>query len=151
MQRYPLIVAAAAFSAAAGFYFVGSADHPAPPKAAAAAGPFAHPNAISGPIDVKVPDSLSASAQAGAALFNANCAACHGANAAGTLQGPPLVHVIYVPSHHGDRAFDLAVMNGVRAHHWRFGDMPPIAGVEPSDVEAIVAYVRELQRHNGVE
>ncbi|MGR3582900.1 MAG: c-type cytochrome, partial [Pseudooceanicola nanhaiensis] len=44
-----------------------------------------------------------------------------------------------------------AVQNGVRAHHWKFGDMPPQTGLTPSDVANIVAYVRELQRANGIE
>jgi len=37
---------------------------------------------------------------------------------------------------------------GVR--HWRFGDMPPVEGLSRRDVAAIVAYVRELQRANGI-
>jgi hypothetical protein len=44
----------------------------------------------------------------------------------------------------------LAVKNGVRAHHWRFGDMPPVEGVSDEDATKIVAYVRELQRANGI-
>jgi hypothetical protein len=47
-------------------------------------------------------------------------------------------------------SFVLAVKNGVRAHHWRFGDMPPVDGLTQSDVMNIVAYVRELQRANGI-
>lgn len=65
--------------------------------------------------------------------------------------GPPLVHKIYEPSHHGDAAFQVAAAQGVRAHHWRFGNMPPQDGVTAGDVTAIIAYVRELQRANGIE
>ena len=39
---------------------------------------------------------------------------------------------------------------GVRGHHWRFGDMPPVEGLTRTDVAMIVAYVRELQRANGI-
>jgi hypothetical protein len=39
----------------------------------------------------------------------------------------------------------------VRAHHWRFGNMPPVDGVNRAEVEKIVAYVRALQRANGIE
>ena len=79
------------------------------------------------------------------------CAACHGANAAGQNGvAPPLVHKIYEPSHHGDAAFLLAAKQGVRAHHWKFGNMPPVEGVTPGDVKMVVAYVRELQRANGI-
>lgn len=87
----------------------------------------------------------------GRALFEANCAACHGVNAAGSDQGPPLVHRIYEPSHHGDMAFVLAAKQGVRAHHWRFGNMPAVEGVSDEDVLQITDYVRALQRANGIE
>jgi mono/diheme cytochrome c family protein len=98
---------------------------------------------------VRIP-VLSDPAARGAALFDAHCAACHGANAAGSNAGPPLVHRIYEPSHHGDGAFQRAVAQGVRPHHWGFGPMPPIAGVSPREVSLITAYVRELQRANGI-
>jgi len=86
----------------------------------------------------------------GRALFEANCAVCHGENAVGSDQGPPLVHRIYEPSHHGDMAFVLAARQGVRAHHWRFGNMPPVDGVSDEAVLQITAYVRALQRANGI-
>lgn len=88
--------------------------------------------------------------QPGAELFTANCSACHGEAALGTTLGPPLVHIVYEPNHHGDVAFHLAVERGVRAHHWRFGDMPPVPGLDRPDVERIVGYVRWLQREAGV-
>lgn len=101
-------------------------------------------------VQVKVP-SLSGDAKTGEALFNGNCASCHGANAAGQEGvAPPLVHVIYEPNHHGDAAFQLAARNGVRAHHWRFGNMPPVEGISTSDVDKIISYVRTLQRANGI-
>jgi len=88
---------------------------------------------------------------AGKTLFDANCAACHGPNATGTDQGPPLVHIIYEPSHHGDASFYRAVALGARAHHWRFGNMPAVEGVTEADVAQIIGYVRALQRANGIE
>jgi len=99
---------------------------------------------------VRLPD-LEGAAADGADLFAANCAVCHGENATGTDQGPPFVHRIYEPNHHADIAFQLAVQTGVRAHHWRFGNMPPVDGVNRAEVEKIVAYVRALQRANGIE
>lgn len=86
----------------------------------------------------------------GEALFNANCSSCHGPLALGTDTGPPLVHVIYEPSHHADAAFVLAAERGVRAHHWQFGDMAPVPGVNRSDLAEIIAYVRFLQREVGI-
>ncbi len=93
---------------------------------------------------------LSAEAAMGEALFEEHCIACHGRAAAGSANGPPLVHKIYEPGHHSDAAFRFAVKNGARAHHWQFGDMPPVAGVSESDVARITLYVRELQRANGI-
>ncbi|MEW6325437.1 MAG: cytochrome c [Nitrospirota bacterium] len=86
----------------------------------------------------------------GEALFNANCAKCHGERAAGTNQGPSLVQKIYEPSHHSDASFHLAARNGVRPHHWQFGPMPPIAGVSEAEVNEIIGYVRWLQREAGI-
>ena len=89
--------------------------------------------------------------QVGETTFNANCAACHGKQGAGTDHGPPLVHKIYEPNHHGDPAFQRAAANGVQAHHWEFGNMPKIESVTPGDVDQIVKYVRWLQRQAGIQ
>ena len=103
----------------------------------------------SGQPAVVVP-ALSAMAGDGQQVFNTTCVLCHGVNAAGTNQGPPLVHKIYEPGHHGDFSFRAAVSSGVPAHHWNFGNMPPVPGVSDEEVEQIICYVRELQRANGV-
>ena len=83
-------------------------------------------------------------------LYYKKCQVCHGQNGQGTNQGPPLAHNTYNPRHHADLAFHLAVRNGVRSHHWKFGDMEPIQNASPEDVGHIVAYVRELQRKAGI-
>ena len=102
-------------------------------------------------VSLNVPATLSVRAQFGRTTYDANCASCHGRNAAGQDGvAPPLVHIVYEPGHHGDESFQRAVARGVRAHHWRFGDMPPVEGLSRRDVAAIVAYVRELQRANGI-
>lgn len=93
---------------------------------------------------------LSQIAQSGEIAFNDNCSGCHGTNAAGTDQGPPLIHKIYEPSHHGDRSFAMAANNGVRAHHWKFGNMPPVEGITDAKVRWITKYVREIQAANGI-
>lgn len=102
-----------------------------------------------GTVSVVVP-ALSALAADGKAVFDAVCAACYGPNAAGTDKGPPFVHDIYNPGHHSDEAFFLAAKNGVRQHHWPYGDMPPQPQVTQDQVVAIVRYVRELQAANGI-
>ncbi len=86
----------------------------------------------------------------GERLFSQNCAACHGEQARGTKQGPPLVHKIYEPSHHSDAAFVSAARNGSKQHHWPFGDMPAQPQVTEVQVKAITAYVRVLQREAGI-
>lgn len=107
-------------------------------------------SAPSAVVAVTVPADFSPLAREGETLFNETCATCHGKNAAGTDQGPPLVHDIYNPGHHADAAFQTAARFGVRAHHWPFGNMPKQDHVSQADVTAIVAYVRELQAANGI-
>jgi cytochrome c5 len=96
---------------------------------------------------VEVPEQF----RAGEVLFDRSCASCHGERALGTPVGPPLVHIVYEPRHHADFAFQLAVRQGVRAHHWNFGDMAPVPGLTSQQVEEITAYVRWLQRRVGIE
>lgn len=93
----------------------------------------------------------SALVAAGEPLYQSNCAACHGSDLRGTAVGPSQLSIVYEPNHHGDAAYLLAVRNGVRQHHWPFGDMAPIPGLSDEDLEAIVAFVREQQRLNGFE
>lgn len=87
----------------------------------------------------------------GEPLYQASCASCHGADLRGTDKGPSHLSIVYEPNHHGDGAFVLAALRGVRQHHWSFGDMAPVPGLSEEDLEAIVAYVREQQRLNGFE
>lgn len=87
----------------------------------------------------------------GRALFQQNCSSCHGADLRGTNQGPPMLHRVYVASHHSDAAFQLAVKNGVMPHHWPFGNMPAVPGLNSNDVAQITAYVRAEQVKAGIK
>lgn len=83
-------------------------------------------------------------------LYVSYCSQCHGDRGSGTSQGPPFVHRVYEPSHHADASFHRAVQFGVAAHHWRFGNMAPIAGLTREEVTQVVNYVRWLQREAGI-
>jgi len=101
---------------------------------------------------VNLPASLSPDAIVGKRIFDAKCAVCHGENAAGTNgTAPPLIHRFYRPGHHSDASFIRAAKVGVQAHHWNFGNMPPVSGVTDGDVKLVVRYVREIQRANGIQ
>ena len=116
-----------------GMALLAACDSSEPPK----------PTIASGPVPTEF--------QTGETMFNANCSACHGKQAAGTDHGPPLVHKVYEPNHHGDEAFKRAAANGVKAHHWEFGNMPKIDAVTPADVDQIIKYVRWQQRQAGIQ
>lgn len=85
----------------------------------------------------------------GQQLYESTCAACHGTDLAGTDNGPPFLDPIYAPDHHADGAFFAAAAMGVQSHHWDFGPMPP-QPVEPDEVTKIVAYIRAVQRAEGI-
>jgi cytochrome c len=102
-----------------------------------------------GHVDVEI-GVLTPRAAAGQLKFNENCAACHGFNGQGTKIGPPLIHDIYNPGHHNNAAFTRAVLKGVQQHHWRYGNMPPQPQIGFSDMANIMAFVREVQEHNGI-
>lgn len=93
---------------------------------------------------------LSPVAKTGETYFNAKCASCHGINATGTESGPPLIHKIYEPSHHGDESFQRAAAFGVQSHHWPFGNMPPVKGINRAEVSQIIRYIREVQKAHGI-
>ncbi len=107
-------------------------------------------SAPSPPILASEAKPLPAELEEGEATFNTFCSRCHGPQGRGTNNGPPLVHKIYEPNHHADMAFQQAAARGVRAHHWKFGNMPKIEGVKPEDVTKIIGYIRWLQRQAGI-
>ena len=100
-------------------------------------------------VDVKI-DDLSPMATKGQVVFNTSCASCHGVNAAGGIGGPPLIHNIYNPGHHANKCFTNAVRNGVRQHHWKFGDMPPQKHIAFGDLVFLMKFIREVQQQNGI-
>lgn len=87
----------------------------------------------------------------GETLYQLSCAECHGTDLRGTDKGPSHLSAVYRPGHHADGSFLLAARVGVRQHHWRFGDMPPVPNLSDDEIEAITAFVREQQRVEGFE
>lgn len=138
---YPLI-GACAVVAVAGYIFLLPAQNQS----------IAPPTSVEGRalVAIQMPP-IDGNAAIGQRIFESVCIACHGTNAVGVEgAGPPLIHVIYEPGHHGDESFQRAVATGVRSHHWRFGDMPPVEGLTRGDVAMVIAYIREIQRANGI-
>ena len=82
--------------------------------------------------------------------FNQYCAVCHGETLASSKQGPPLMHGYYHPSHHSDVAFFRAITRGVQQHHWEFGDMPAVIGIQENEAIAIVRFIRWAQQAMGL-
>ncbi|KAJ56792.1 MAG: cytochrome c [Pelagimonas sp.] len=142
MNRNYLLVGACAVAAAAAYILLRPAPandvvNSAPPEGSAM-------------VAIQMPP-IDGNAAIGQRIFENACVACHGINAVGVEgSGPPLIHVIYEPSHHADESFQRAVAVGVRSHHWRFGDMPPVEGLTRGDVAMVIAYIREIQRANGI-
>lgn len=90
-------------------------------------------------------------ASSGGAVYDANCALCHGADLRGTERGPSLLSIVYEPAHHPDESIRSAIANGVSPHHWDFGPMPIIGGLSAAEVDAVIAHVRSVQVAQGFE
>lgn len=87
----------------------------------------------------------------GAELYQTSCASCHGADLGGTDTGPSHLSIVYEPDHHGDDAFRSAIVDGTQQHHWNFGDMTAIPGLDDDEIAAIIAFVRSEQQRQGFE
>ncbi len=98
---------------------------------------------------VIVPE-LTADAKIGETYFNAKCVACHGDYGTGTQKGHTFLHKVYEKNHLGDESFQRAAKFGTPAHHWNFGDMPPVTGITRAEVSKIVTYIRAIQSANGI-
>jgi mono/diheme cytochrome c family protein len=89
--------------------------------------------------------------EAGADLYAGACSACHGTDLRGTNRGPSHLSVVYEAGHHPDGAFRAAILEGSPQHHWHFGDMPPVTGLDDAEIEAVIAYIRHVQEREGYE
>lgn len=96
-------------------------------------------------------EEYAALVESGQELYRADCAVCHGVDLTGASTGPSLLSEVYAPERLSDLSFADAIRMGAPTRYWDFGPMPPIAGFSESDVEAIVAYVRESQSTRSLE
>jgi mono/diheme cytochrome c family protein len=94
--------------------------------------------------------ALSDAGARGQVAYGRVCASCHGEKIDGTDKGPPLMHPVYNPGHHGDASFIAAARRGAKQHHWPFGDMKPVEGVSDTELAEIIRFVREVQKANGL-
>lgn len=102
-------------------------------------------------VAVEVP-ALGPQERLGQQAFGKYCASCHGLSAGGRDGlGPPLVHVLYGPERRSDAALALVVEYGMASTEWTFGDMPPQGEVTDAEIASIIAFVRAVQRANGIE
>lgn len=92
--------------------------------------------------EIEVPFNLGM----GQMLYEQYCSSCHGLQLDGTDKGPPLVHPFYKPSHHGDKAFYRAALEGTKQHHWNFGDMAPVEGMTTRKMDRLLPYIRYYQQ-----
>ena len=95
--------------------------------------------------------AVTGDAALGAEVYAESCASCHGADLRGTDRGPSHLSTVYEPGHHSDESFRAAIRDGAPQHHWRFGDMPPVEGLDDDQIDAVIAYVREVQEREGFE
>lgn len=96
------------------------------------------------------PPGFKGNSTEGRNLFVSNCSSCHGNNAQGTEQGPSLIDNVYRNAHHADFAFHMAVRDGVRQHHWGFGDMPAVPKITAKETAHVIAYIRQEQSKAGI-
>lgn len=91
------------------------------------------------------------STEQGEAVYQQSCASCHGSDLRGTDKGPSHLSQVYEPGHHPDAAFRSAIENGAQAHHWDFGDMAPVPGLNDDEINAVIAFIRHQQQAQGFE
>jgi mono/diheme cytochrome c family protein len=96
-----------------------------------------------------VPSASSVSVEQGVVAFAGECAGCHGRLAEGAERGPNLIHRDYGPGVRSDAQFRRAVREGMAARRG-YGAMPPSPDVSKRRLDRMIAFVRELQRVNGI-
>lgn len=95
--------------------------------------------------------TVPAPGSTGAEIYASSCASCHGEDLRGTDKGPSQLSIVYEPNHHPDSSYRSAITNGASQHHWNFGDMAPIEGLDDEQIGSVIAFIRSEQERLGFE
>lgn len=88
---------------------------------------------------------LSQLAKSGFTIYERHCQDCHGDRGYGTDRGPNLHHRVYSAGKLSQQEFHEAVVHGVKANKWTYGDMPATR-LSFNEIERVARYVREVRR-----
>ena len=92
----------------------------------------------------------SLSFQLGGIAYAKECTECHGRTARGTVRGPNLIHPDYGPGKRSDAQFSQALREGKQARRAGYLDMPAVQDRSERNLKQLVAFLREVQRANGI-
>lgn len=96
-------------------------------------------------------DGADSAVGRGAAVYRANCSACHGDDLRGASTGPSLLLTIYGPEELPDEAIRDAVRNGVSEERFEFGEMPANGALGDERIDLIIDHIRDVQAAEGLE
>ena len=91
----------------------------------------------------------SLSFEQGMVAFAEECSRCHGRLARGTDRGPNLIHAAYGPGARSDAEFRRAIREGMPARRG-YRAMPPTRNLAERRLDSMIAFLRGLQRANGI-
>ncbi len=100
--------------------------------------------------DRATPHTSSALMEQGRSAFARHCASSHGRLAGGTTSGPGLLGAPFGLSAMPDEAIRSAVLEGVPPRNDAYRPMGPSPEIAPGELDDIIAFLRELQRLQGV-
>lgn len=81
----------------------------------------------------------------GQAIYEANCAVCHGAALEGNDRGPSLLDPVYASDQMSDERIRSAVRNGIEQTRWEFGPMLALGGLGDAQIDEVIGFIRASQ------
>ncbi len=88
-------------------------------------------------------------ATAGKQVYGDYCAACHGRDFEGSVQGPSHLDAHFEPATTTDQDYRNAIHDGVEESTYDFGNMPAIRSLDDQQVADVIAYIRSVQEERG--